>query len=216
MKNMKLFLLLVFTFLFIGCHYSNGIKGNGEVVKETRAISEFSKLDVPGVFDVTVTLGTEPSLVIEAEENLLKYIITKNKGDKLILDTEKNINPQKPLKVYITTYSMDDLDASGACNVTIEKINSESFDADISGACNVELSGKTKSFSADVSGAVNLDAAELKAEKAKVDASGAANAEVYASESLYADASGASNVTFSGNPTDVKSDVSGAGSIEKK
>ncbi|MCK5086556.1 MAG: DUF2807 domain-containing protein [Melioribacteraceae bacterium] len=216
MKNLKLFFLLVFTFLFVGCHYSNGIKGNGEVVKETRAISEFSKLDVSGVFDVTVNLGAEPSLVIEAEENLLKYIITKNKGDKLILDTKKNINPQKPLKVYITTYSMDDLDASGACNVTIEKINSASFNADISGACNVELSGETKSFSADVSGAINLEADKLKAEKVNVDASGAASAEVYASESLYADASGASNIKFSGNPTDVKSDVSGAGSIEKK
>jgi len=216
MKMQKSILLLVVIFLFTACHYSNGIKGNGEVVKETRNISEFSKLDVSGVFDVTVNLGTEPSLVIEAEENLLKYIITKNKGDKLILDTKKNINPQKPLKVYITTYSMDDLDASGACNVIIEKIDCESFSADLSGACNVELSGKTKSFSADVSGAINLGATELKAEIVKIDASGAANAEVYASESLYVDASGASNIYFTGNPTNVKSDLSGAGSVEKK
>ena len=111
---------------------------------------------------------------------------------------------------------MDDLDASGACKVLIEKINNENFSADLSGACSIELSGETKSFSADISGAMNLEAIELKAERVNIDASGASSAEVYASESLYVDASGASNIYFSGNPMDVGSDLSGAASIENK
>jgi hypothetical protein len=48
-----------------------------------------------------------------------------------------------------------------------------------------------------------------------VDLSGAGDVHVHATESLDASVSGAGRVLYPGDPADVKTDVSGAGTVEK-
>jgi hypothetical protein len=67
-----------------------------------------------------------------------------------------------------------------------------------------------------MSGAGELDAKELHAYNVNVSISGAARADVYATEHLEASVSGAGNVNYYGDPKDVSEDTSGAGSISKK
>lgn len=78
------------------------------------------------------------------------------------------------------------------------------------------LLAKVKKLEVDVSGATSLDARDLKAENVEIDISGASNAKVYASNKLEAEASGASHITFYGDPEKVETDVSGASNIKSK
>ena len=56
----------------------------------------------------------------------------------------------------------------------------------------------------------------IHAAKVSVDSSGAATADVYASEELRAHVSGAGNVNYFGDPKTVNKEASGAGSITKR
>ncbi len=80
----------------------------------------------------------------------------------------------------------------------------------------MSLSGSAEVLKVGVSGAANLEAKELIARLVKIDLSGAANATVYAEESVNASVSGVGNINYYGNPSDVQSNVSGIGSINRK
>ncbi|MEN8191616.1 MAG: head GIN domain-containing protein [Bacteroidota bacterium] len=214
MKKVLMFLFLIQFVTIYGC----AIKDiqEGDRVTKTYEISDFTKLDVSHAFEVTVRVGDETSLKITAGENIHPDIEVKNKENTLILSIDSFINNVGNIKAEITVKELEGLDASGACKIYIEGINTDSFELDMSGACKGELIGETKKLEVDISGASSLDAKDLRAEKVEVDISGASNAQVYASSSLEAEASGASSITFYGDPEKVETDVSGASNIKSK
>ena len=193
-----------------------GVRGNGNLTDENRDISEFDKIEVGGAFTVNIKVGESPSLKISAEDNLIDYIRTRVHGDKLVIDTRKSISPRKEIKIDITTPSLKDVDASGASNIHVWNIDSDEFNVNVSGAGSLDLSGNAEDVYIDMSGAGSLDAKNLKTKSVEIDISGAANADVYASERLKATVSGVGNIDFYGDPKDVKSSVSGVGSINRK
>jgi hypothetical protein len=209
----KIFLAVIMLTL-VGCRDWSGIRGSGDVEEETRDIEKFEVLEVSGAFDVKVTLGEEPSLKLSGDDNLLKYVKIKNRGNRLEISTRKNINPREDMRILITNPSLNKLDVSRANTIKIRDIDAEEFEVNISGACSVALKGDTEKLRIDMSGASSLEAAELISKHVRVDCSGASNATVYASESIYADASGVCSIKFDGNPVKTDLDASGVSSIE--
>lgn len=209
-------LLFVFAGLVLGACGVMGIRGSGKVREEKRTVQEFSRIEASGMYSVKVFVGEDPSLKISAEENLLKYIRTKISGNTLIIDTKKSISPRKKIKIEITTPTLEGIESSGANNVDIENIASETFYADLSGAGNIVLSGTTEKLRADISGAGNINAKYLEAVHTRVSVSGAASADVFAKGSIEATVSGVGSINYYGNPKDVNTNVSGIGSISRK
>ena len=106
-------LLVVIVLSLVGCRNWSGIRGSGDVEEETRSIEEFEVLELSGAFNVRVTLGEEPSLELSGDDNLLKYVKTKNRGNRLEISTRKNINPREEMRITITNRFMRRLDVSG-------------------------------------------------------------------------------------------------------
>ena len=73
-----------------------------------------------------------------------------------------------------------------------------------------------KELIADASGASTIDAENLKVENADVEASGASKATISATNDLKVDASGASKISYIGEPKNIKQNSSGASSVIKK
>jgi hypothetical protein len=216
-KNILLLLIIGSTF-FLGCRDwgLTGVRGNGKVVTENRNISDFTEIELGGAYNVEVKVGSSPSLVIYGEGNIVKYIRTRVEGDRLIIDTKKNISPRKEIKIKITVPSLNRLESSGACDIYAENISGDKFILDMSGAGSVEVNGKVDRLDVEISGAASLHAKNLRSKNAKVSLSGASSADVYASEFLDASVSGVGTINYYGTPKDVRSDVSGVGSISKK
>jgi hypothetical protein len=95
------------------------------------------------------------------------------------------------------------------------EVDAPRIKAEVSGSGSIYLKGQTKDVYLDLTGAGHAHCFDLLSESTKVDISGAGSAEVYASVKLEADVSGAGNVKYKGNATDVKQNVSGAGSVQK-
>ncbi|MBU1096073.1 MAG: hypothetical protein CVV23_09685 [Ignavibacteriae bacterium HGW-Ignavibacteriae-2] len=216
MKNKLIILIVLMSALLAGCFNWHGVRGNGIISEDYRDIESFDAMDVSGAFTVYVIVGEPAKLKITGDENLLKYVRTRIKGNKLIIDTKKNFKNKNDIRIDISTPYLEDLDISGANTVKIRGIDSERFKTDLSGACKILLEGRTNKLIADISGASSFDAENLEADYVKIECSGASKASVFAVESIDADVSGVGSVTFKGDPENVRTDVSGVGSIKRK
>lgn len=107
------------------------------------------------------------------------------------------------------------MDLSGAGNARIGSVNSQEQDYDLSGAADVEIKSASNTQKLDVgaSGASNFRAKNLTAKRADLGASGASHIEATVTETLRANASGASSIDYYGKPQ-AKTDVSGASHVK--
>lgn len=215
MKIKYLLALFLAVLLLSACNF-RGVRGSGDLDRETRTVENFKEIEVGGAFEVFIKVGENTSLEIEGDDNLLQYIRTRVKGDRLEIDTRKNIRPKKDLVIRITTPELEKIISSGASTVSVSNINSEVFKIILSGASSINLDGSTDKFRVEMSGAGSLDAYNLKAKDVDISISGACSADVYASEYLDAEVSGVGSIEYAGNPSKVNTNVSGVGSISRK
>jgi len=243
MKNQKsnylISLTLVFGLLFTftsSCTYAiKGIKGNGKVVKQEREISSFSGIEVGGAFKVYLTQGSSETLTVEADENLLEVIETEVRGSTLRIRTTEDIRDSEALNIYITFKDLNELDVSGACELTGEnkfklgdldldcsgasdlmlKVDAKNMLMDCSGASQMDLYGSAESIMMDISGASHMDASDLEVKICEAEISGASSAKVNVSSELSAEVSGAGSLKYTGDPIIKSHEVSGAGSMRK-
>ncbi len=239
MRNL-FFLLAIVAVTTSSCGYMMGKKvhGNGNVKSTEHTVSAFKNVEVSGAIDLFVAQGETKPVKIETDENLLQYIEVVQEGDLIKVKSKEgyNLRPTNKIRVYVTSPVYNDIDVSGASNITGQTkiVNKErmSLDvsgagdinmdldapevkAEVSGAGSVNLKGQTKTFELSLTGAAKAHCYELMSENTKVDISGAGEADVFASVKLDADVSGAGNVTYKGGTTNVTQQVSGAGSVKK-
>jgi hypothetical protein len=193
-----------------------GIQGSGNVETEKRGVANFNAIEVGGIFDVEVVAQKEFSVEVEADDNLLPLIKTEVRGGTLEISTEKKISPKGRIRVRISAPDVEKLQASGASKLSLANVKNETLSVHASGASKITVDGETQNLEVELSGASKIEAENLKAENANVDGSGASCASVNVSGDLKADLSGASKVTYAGNPRNLEKSTSGASSVRGK
>lgn len=198
------------------------IAGSGVAREEARKVGAFHALEVSGVIATTVRVGSETTVRISGDDNIVPLVITEVSDGRLSIRMKDSnpINPKQPLKAEITTPKLDwigasgavtvhatgvesprfKVHASGASQVTVSGIKADHVEFEASGACQLTASGNVKDLKVGASGASQIHAEQLDAESAEVDVSGASNAEVKAAKAVRGDASGASTIKVMGKP----------------
>ena len=206
--------LLTFAALTLGgCHWT-GIRGNGHIITENRAVEQFTSVEAEGAFDIEWTPGP-PRCTIRTDENLLRHVDTTMNGRKLQLEWHGQLHPTHGMKVRISSASMTAARLTGAVRLSATRLSGKGFYLEGTGATRVTADGTVNELLATMSGASKLDAESLQTRIAELSISGAGKAQVSASEILKVAISGAGKVTYSGNPS-VEKHVSGAGTIRRR
>ncbi|HAA10866.1 MAG TPA: hypothetical protein DCE41_03875 [Cytophagales bacterium] len=231
MKHASFLLLMLSFSACTGAFFD--VSGNGNIVSENREIQDFSRIHLKGGYQVLITEGNTPSVEIETDENLMEYIKTEVKGDRLIIESTSSLYSQSGIVINITYTSLEAIDVSGAASVeNYGTVAGESLDMNISGAAEIDLkvdvmeldintsgagslslSGEAQDASFSLSGAGNVEAYSLTTTDCKVSVSGVGGAEVYVTGRLDAQVSGVGGISYKGDPEDVSQKVSGIGSI---
>ncbi|HTK27628.1 MAG TPA: head GIN domain-containing protein [Pyrinomonadaceae bacterium] len=212
----------IFSFGRIGSrifHFSTnfgGVSGSGNIVTDKRDVVDFKAIDVGGIFKVEVTAQKDYSVEVVADDNLQPIIKTELDGDVLKISADKHIKSHEPIVIRISAPDIENVEASGASNVSVSNLKNSEFALNTSGASKVAVQGETARLNIDVSGASNINAEGLKADNARVDASGASKVSVFALDELWADASGASKIVYTGTPKNFTNKTSGASSVTQK
>jgi len=197
-----------------GCHLP-GIRGNGRIKTEERQVSAFANLDAGGAFEIEWQNGS-PALRITTDENLLPYIEDNVSDDTLHLRTRDHVWPTHGIKVVISSPTRTGGRIRGAVKLTVRELSGPIFALEAKGASEVSLDGSIDRLLVDMTGASQLAADGLKAKTAEISTTGAGDAEVAVSDTLKVAITGAGKVTYSGNPTTIKKQITGAGSIRRK
>ncbi len=199
--------------------HKNATKGSGVSASETRALGQFSAVDLAGVGKLILKVGdgSSYSVKVTADDNLLPLVETKVSGDTLTIALKDSVSMTNSSSfVYeVTAPRIEKLASSGAAAIEGSGFNGGKLLLDVSGVGSVKLNGRVETFRADLSGAGSLNATGLVANDVKVDLSGVGSADVYADQRIRANVSGLGSITWQGSATDVKSDVSGLGSVRK-
>lgn len=200
------------------CSFGNftGIKGSGTSKTQQRNVSGFKRVEAGGAVNVEIDAQKDFSVTVEADDNLLEHIKTEVNGDTLKIYSEGKISPTAKLNVKISMPEIEGINLSGASDGKITNVRTDSLELKASGASEVVIVGEAKTLEAEASGASTIDAENLDVEDANVEASGASKAMVSATNNLEADANGASKISYTGEPKNIKQNSSGASSINKK
>ncbi|MFD2513410.1 PspC domain-containing protein [Pontibacter locisalis] len=200
---------------------------------------DFSKVEISGPYHVQLIQGNNYSVKIRGNRSDLKHIQIEKQGDELSIRTEERFfnlfDDSDPVLVQITAPNMNNIDLAGAIkadivgietdNLTmslsgaiksVANINVRDLKVDIAGASISKFTGRANRFELDATGASGIDAGDLRADVVDVDVTGASVAEVYAISTLRADATGASRITYRGNPENLITDSSGPSSIKRR
>ena len=232
MKQILFF--LISCVLLASCDYTTG---SGNIITQNRSVGNFSGISVSNSFDVEVKIGPVAEVRVEADDNVMKYIVTNVSGNDLRIKVEgmHNIN-NVHMKVYITTPELNSIKASASSSVKVldvikdntklhftatssadieAEVDAPEVEAEANSSGSVTLSGKTKNYKAQVSSSGDIKSAGLLSENADVEASSSGSAYVHASVSLNAKASSSGSIDYRGAAS-VQQSVSSSGSVEKK
>jgi carbon monoxide dehydrogenase subunit G len=151
MKNRTSYLLVLVALVssILACSVNLGnsaggdtIRGNGNVVTETRDVSNISSIELAMTGTLHITMGDREALTIEAEDNLMGYIQTDVSLGRLVIKTKQGINlqPTRPITYELTVSKLDAITISSDGDIETNNLNSDSFSIVINGSGNLSIS----------------------------------------------------------------------------
>ncbi len=183
--------------------FAKSIKGDGNVVTQTRQIQTFDDIAISGDFKVIVTAADKPSLTIHADSNLLEYIKTPVKKGTLSIYVARNTNPDPTQRVVIDVSAVKplrEISASGNTYFSDRTLHADKLMVRYSGSTEAILGGQVKKLTLRSSGNSNINAKALKAYKANLDLSGTTHLSGHFIDELLIKASGTTIINYSGHP----------------
>lgn len=210
-------LLLVAAIVLPACHHGriSGVKGSGKREVQKREVAQFTSISTEGAFEIQVTCQKQPSLEIEADDNIIDLITTDVSNNVLRLSNSKGYSVSEPVKIKISVPNLEELSVTGAGSIDIKDMNNESFKIDSDGAPSITVAGTTKLINIDASGAGSIDTHKLRASRAVVESNGVSKVELDVKEQLDVKVSGPSTVFYRGDPV-VNKTVNGPGSVQRR
>lgn len=231
--------MLVFTLIFVtlfstACGF-NILRGSGNLVSESRNVSDFDQIALSGSGEVIITQGEGESLSVETDDNIMPYIKAEVRDNTLYLGFDRQVNLVSPTRLSfnvrvrdleavsvsgsgeVTVDSLEsdslDIDVSGSGEVLIDALTTEQVEVDIGGSGEVEIAGETIKQDVSIGGSGKYKAGDLYSEIATISIGGSGEATVWVSESLEADIGGSGDIAYYGQPG-VSSSVGGSGKVE--
>jgi hypothetical protein len=191
-------------------------KGSGTIKTETRSVSNFSRVSLTGIGTLNIKQGDTVSLTITTDDNLLPLLTSEVRGDTLYLGGKSGTIPQptKGVTWDLSVTGLNGVQITGAGDVNVDSIATNTFTAQLSGVGNMTISGSATSQTVTISGAGNYNGRNFNTDNATITISGSGNATVNAKTKLDATISGLGSVTYYGEPQ-VSQKITGAGTVRQ-
>lgn len=217
---------------------TDSIKGSGNLVTDSKAISDFSKIDATDSFQVRITQSPDYAVVIKADDNLVEYLDIRKAGDTLVVGLVSGKSARNAtLMAEVALPHLIGVNLSGVSQAELHGITSQgSFAAELSGvsklrgdlqarhtkvalsgASGVDLEGSGTVLALQGSGASTIDLEDFNVGSAEVALSGASTARLNVKDDIGpVTLSGASRLIYSGDPVIRDFETSGASSISAR
>lgn len=237
----KVVIAAVVAVLFTSCNMNFGsmkkVDGNGNVVTKTRNIStDFNSVKASNGLEVVLEQSTNPSIKVEADDNLQEHIKTEIIDGQLKIYSDVNIHNAESKKVYVQIVKLNALETSSGASVTSKNVienstmtfssssgseinvtvNASTVNCKSSSGSELKIKGKADKLTTESSSGSEIDASDLNVKTALADSSSGSSISLDVSESLTAEASSGSSISYDSDPKNITKKVSSGGSVSKE
>lgn len=234
MKNsLKTFLVLL-TVGLISCNGNINL-GSGNIITEKRNITErFDKINASSGVNVIITQGTPEEIVVETDDNVMQYVVTKVENGTLIIKVKRNRTIISSIDVRVTMQNITGLKASSGAliesentlrgtSIAIKSSSGSAIKTDIeyedatcetSSGSTMTVSGKALQLQTNSSSGSAIDASGLASNEIISKASSGSETRVNPILKLAAQASSGSTIEYVKMPKTLTKKESSGGSIE--
>jgi hypothetical protein len=214
------------------------ITGSGRVTSEARTVSAFSRIALEGQGDVVLQQGSAEALTVEAEDNLLPLITSEVQNGTLRLGFDRatwrdTLRPTQPIRFLVTVTSLEAFDLAGqgslqagslhadtltvrltgTGDLTLDRLEAAALEVIIGGTGTVTAAGAVDAQRLEITGNGQYQAGDLDSSTAEVTISGTGDAVIWVRGDLAALISGSGTLSYWGDPTVSRRDVTGTGDI---
>ncbi|KQC33514.1 hypothetical protein AAU57_09445 [Nonlabens sp. YIK11] len=240
MKKAILILMTIAAFQSANAQWfgNKKVTGNGDVITKNFKTSGYDEISMAGSMDVELVSGTEGTITVEAESNLMEYLEIEVKGDRLTIGVEKgiNLNSRKGIKVTVPVEYIDHVSLAGSGDIYSDltlksekmkislagsgdiklKTESKNLSLAVAGSGDLKISGRTENLDASVAGSGDISAYDLKANNVKASIAGSGDVAVFCNGGeMNASIVGSGDLRYKGETSKLKKTVMGSGDITK-
>ncbi len=211
------------------------VKGSGHQVTENHKAGDFTRLDISGRFKIHLKQDSSLTVSVTADDNLMKYIHINPEGDRLRIYSKKNICGSGELVLNIGVKNLEVIKTSGGINlVTDGKLNTKDLHFELNGASKIDmdlnadnlitegsgstditLRGQATSHKIEFAGSGKVKAGDFVVGSYDIETTGASDCTINVLKDLNVNTTGAADIKYRGNPTNVNTSKTGAASVTK-
>lgn len=147
---------------------------------------------------------------VASELKLLKYHCAKG---VLYIDIRNNVLINQGFAFNLANGLLNRVTLNGAEQMQVTKLNTKTLDVTVNGSGRVVTIGKVESLNVSLNGAGYVNASTLEAKTGNIMVNGSGLIKVKLSDRLNASVNGAGSIEYVGQPSTLKKDVIGSGSI---
>jgi hypothetical protein len=213
------------------------IAGSGNLVTESRQVSGVTRVDMTTSAYLEIQQGTQESLTVTADDNILPYLQTNVSGGRMTIRYQPQISIRtihQP-KLVLTVKNLDELrltssgtvnvgplttgdfniDITSSCNLTIQSIQADKITSNITSSGDVNIQGTANSLVVRISSSGNFVGPDLQVQDANVTLTSSGDVTVWVINNLSANLSSSGNVSYYGAPN-VNQHTSSSGRVISK
>lgn len=104
----------------VGCSDDDGLEGNGQLQSEARTVEQFVRVDNRASYDVEIRPGSDFSVTVQIDANLLPLVQTSVENGTLILAESEPMDPElDDPHVIVTLPLLEQVIVSGRGDVDV-------------------------------------------------------------------------------------------------
>ncbi|TDW47269.1 putative autotransporter adhesin-like protein [Flavobacterium sp. 270] len=235
----KFIIATITALLFASCNFNvNSVEGSGHVTTEKRIVhGDFQKVAVSNAIDLEIEQADATEVIVEADDNLQKEIITKVENGTLYISckfssfhnvTMKKVKVKMPKITKLEASSASTVNGSNTItgeDITLEtssaatmnlNIESDNISCDSGSGSSINLEGKALKIKTSGSSGSSINAEKLFANEVHAEASSGATVNVHPIVSLKAEASSGGSINYDIEPKSIDRHSSSGGSISHR
>ncbi len=236
MKHSSLIILTLASILILSaCNKDcRPVHGSGNIVTESRNISNFNGIDEQLSARIEITNDTAYSVKVTTHANYQNLIEMQVHQGKLTISSSKTLKDDEiTIEIHMPQLTSINLSGSGYIT-TINNFNTDNLNINLSGSGDIQYSGNAVTMSTNISGSGKIallgnctdhamkisgsgtiNGFGMQCNNVTATISGSGNIETFVNNSLDATISGSGDVLYRGNPV-VTTHISGSGNVIHK
>ena len=212
MKNIIILFTLFLLSLFTSCT-DDPILGSGRVVSELRSVPTFTKVHSTGNVEVNITQGTNESLEIIADDNVISRVRTEVVNQELRIYLDEISYQGVSLRINIVNSRLTGLTHEGSGSIQASGINEEDpFSVHNTGSGNIVIEGSAAGLLISNEGSGKIACFDFRVTNSTIAIDGSGDVEIHCLDQLTAIIKGSGNIFYKGEPT-IEKDLSGTGDV---